>query len=308
MIIDYLKNTSFIFIYKENHNDSNRYQNLITSLNWIIKTFPIFYKFFDIIIVEQDKFPKLNIQKLYNDLNQKLSINYQFIYNPFHFNRGWAFNVAIKYFTNKKVIIMADNDILLMESIIKLIKMCYNDEYDVLSPYNRLYFTTEYEKNIITKNLDLSFLGDSNKINNSKNVGNSYTIFGGLTIINRDIFLKLGGFEEYNGYGYEDRAMDTVSLNLIDNSRIYFNEDTYFHLFHEKVFFNLKIKKIMNLIKTDLNNNYGCFTKFVKKDEFLHKFCKHKNKNELLKLIEIRKKKRFNINCYADNIIPKLFN
>lgn len=267
--------------------DPTRIQNLEFLLSWI----DYYYEdMFDVLIVEQD-----SISKVKSEIYSKYSfVRYEFIYNPEDYNRGWSYNVAVKNFCkSSKVIALMDTDVLTGPSFIADIRDCFIGKYDIISPYQNVYYTDEAEAKHIIATKSLKGLKDFSKIKNP------VTITGGVVIFNRNTYLELKGFEQYIGYGCEDRALDVMALSLCKSDKIKITPVVYVHLYHP----NDKIaRKNFNSIYEHLKKNYKCeWSPKLDKTDFIHLHCEHSNKKELVNLL-IKKQQSFgDIDLYKNN-------
>lgn len=237
------KIASIIILYKESDNDRNI--NLFFTLNWINKYFK---NIFEVIIIEQDIQQKLKLNNNYN------FVNYHFLYNNQKFNRGWGFNCAIKHYCNTDIIALIDSDLLLQQSFFDSIMLIYKKKYEIISPYNSIYYTSKNQKNSILSNIYSTNI----KKENQKFVKNipSISISGGILIIRKSTYLELGGFEEYKDYGCEDNAFD-INILKLKKKNIYIHKEQTIHLYHNKNTTNNQILDhfnkyyINNFITTD---------------------------------------------------------
>ena len=103
-----------------------------------------------------------------------------------------------------------------------------------------------------------------------------FTISGGVVVMKKNLLEKIGGYNEINGSGYEDRFMDVHLLN-IPNLKIFKFDNKLFHL-HHNVNHKLKESQRINLMKQKFSHKYyKCFWyKNATKD--IHEFCNHETK------------------------------
>lgn len=254
--------------------DKYRLRNLTLLLHWLEK----FYKnLFDIIIVEQGSQSRLDRRILTIFSN----VRYEFIYNPGEYNRGWLYNTAVKNFCKSaRVVAMMDCDIVPGANFVDEIINCHL-HYDVISPYTHIYYTNEEEFKIIKHDLTISHLQ-----NTVEKMMNPVTITGGILIIKHELFLRVCGFEQYIGYGGEDRAMDVTLLNLCETERINVAAGSYIHLYHPRE----EISKIhTSLIMEHLFANYKCkWDSSISANEYIHKNCNHSKKSVVNRLIQLK--------------------
>lgn len=260
------------------------------NLHFLLKWLHHFYEdMFDILIVEQDDSPKLNIKSF----SEYSNIRYEFVYNPEDYNRGWGYNVAVKHFCKEaKVVVLMDTDVLTGANFIADVRDCYIGKYKVVSPYQNIYYT-DYE--------EVQSLKESYKFNvltNEAKIKNPVTITGGIVIFDKNTYLELKGFEQYIGYSSEDRGLDVMVLSMCKKEDIKISNVAYVHLFHET---DKSARKNFNEIYGHLKENYKCeWTSELKKTDFIHKYCNHADKSNLVTLL-IEKDKNFgDINLYKN--------
>lgn len=258
--------------------DITRIKNLEFLLSWI----DFYYEdLFDVLIVEQDSESRLE-PKTYSKYR---NARYEFLYNPEDYNRGWGYNVAVKHYCKEsKVVALMDTDVLPGASFVSDVRDCFIGRFDLISPYQNIYYTDEEEVINIKSTNSLTNLKDQSKIKNP------VTLTGGVVIFDRKTFLELKGFEQYIGYGCEDRALDVMALSLCEPSRIKITPVAYVHLYHP----NDKVaRKNFDEIYDHLKKNYKCeWSPKLKKTDFIHLHCEHVSDEELVSLL-IKKSKNF---------------
>lgn len=252
-------------------DDVERIRNFEFLLNWLEH----FYgDLFDILVIEQGLEPKLKTMTF-----QK-NTRYEFIYNPYEYNRGWGYNVAVKHFChNSKIVVFMDTDVLTGKNFVREVLDCYT-LYDAVSPYQNIYYTDESDAQKVMLSSKIDFLVDATKIKNP------VTISGGILIIKKAVFMEVNGFEQYVGYGCEDRALDVTLLSYCDNSKLRVAPFTYVHLFHKS---DVTEKKNFKLIYNHLVSNYGCkYDPNLTPFDYIHKSCEHSLDALVRLLVETR--------------------
>ena len=271
---NYKSIASIIIQYREAHPE--RKINLFFMLKWIDKYFK---NLFEIIIIEQDNNSKLQLPIEYNYMK------HIFLFNNGKFNREWGYNCAVKHYINTEILALIDNDIILNKSFFDSIIEVYQNKFDIISPYTYIYSTNHDEK--------IQILNENYNIQIPSNFKRSpYTISGGIMIIKKQVYLDLGGYEEYKSYGCEDRAMDCNILHFKKNQYKMIN-DTYIHLYHDTSSRDSRIKKV----KEHMIQYYRC-TKQNNSTNF-HAKCKHRFKT-LHILNEHRKNYIGNLDLYKN--------
>lgn len=273
------KKASIIFNMKYNSENPKLYSNFIFTLKWFVKHYS--YEDYEYIFVEQDTETRINIPENFN-------IKKILLYNPNIFNRGWAYNVIVKQFIKTDVAIFCDSDIILQypENLEKSVEICKN-ENKIVSPYNYVTFTTEEErKQIMGEN--------SNEVKFKSN--HPVTISGGIVTVNKKAFLEVGGFEEYQIYGGEDRSLDVLFMS---RNKFEMLDGYGIHLYHPSNPTKKSIKS--SLMAKHLKNHYSCsYNKKTKPYEFIHLHCNHKTENELKEHINLKNKYFGNIDLYKN--------
>jgi len=264
----------------------------IDNLNFLLKWLYHFYEdMFDILIIEQDSEEKID-----KTLLEKYSnIRYKFIYNNQDYNRGWGYNVAVKNFCpNSKVVVLMDTDVLTGKNFIADIRDCFIGKYNVISPYQNIYYTDINDVESIKNTYSLNLLKDTSKIKNP------VTITGGVVIFNKNTYLELKGFEQYIGYGCEDRSLDVMLLGLHNTDKIKISPVSYVHLWHPN---DKSSRKNFKEIYNHLKENYSCeWSAKLEKLDFIHNYCEHISKKELTTLL-LKKNLNFgDINLYQNDI------
>jgi len=251
--------------------DTSRLKNLEFILEWL----DYYYSdLFDILIIEQDESQKLDSERYC----RKHNVRYEFLYNPFDYNRGWGYNVAVKHFCEStKVVVMMDTDVLTGANFISEVRDCYLGKYKIISPYQNVYYSDEYESREIIKTKKFGFKA------NPKNIKNPVSITGGIVIFDKNTFLSLKGFEQYLGYSCEDRSLDVAIINLCEEDKIRIAPRAYIHLFHPT---DSTARKNFKRIYGHLVDNYKCkYEPGLSPTDFIHSKCEHIVKEESLRMI-----------------------
>ena len=282
--ISYCRATTLIIGVRLSGHDPSRISNLSFLLAWIEHYYG---GLFDVILIEQDSTPKLNsaLAKIPD------GIRYEFIYNPDDYNRGWGYNVAVSHFCKAaSVVVMLDTDILLGEGFLRNVIDC-SIKYKVVSPYRNIYYTNEREAERIKQSFCYHGLC------NDLAIKNPVTISGGILIIRRDIFMEISGFEQYIGYGCEDRALDVTLLNLLDPQDMFVSDETYVHLHHPA---DAGARSNFDGIYQHLSIFYSCqYDPSIDRFGYIHENCRH-SPPQLTKLLSRLRQKDFgNLDLYC---------
>lgn len=173
----------------------------------------------DIILVEQDKYPKIS--------HINLPVRYVFAKNDGPYNRAWAFNIALKYNKNP-IIAFGDSDIVMKpEDFVDAVNKI--KEYEVVSPYSTVLDLTPEENGFSFQQLvSIKRPGRGEEDNQKIN------LCGGIVIFRTDSILKIGGWAEnyFVGWGGEDdfQTFKVKKLGLTHKEMPY----KCFHFHHTK--------------------------------------------------------------------------
>ena len=201
----------------QNRNSKIFMQNLISSISYIIgfreanperkaalvfviKKLRYFFPDLEILIVEQDEEPKLS-------LDAELNVKKVFVYNPGLYNRCWAFNVGINH-TAKSVLVFADSDIFLEKQDYL---SCFQAaiDFEAITPN-----MTEAINVKIPKPHSFDF-----QVLNKREL---FTFAGGLLILTRQGFMKIGGWDErFEGWGGEDQAISHAIFGTLTSKTFF---------------------------------------------------------------------------------------
>lgn len=239
--------------------DETRVRNLIVLLDWIDHYFG---DLFDVLLMEQDIVSRIDMVK--NRLRPY--VRHAFAYNPQAFNRGWGYNVAVRHFTEAKVVGLLDTDVLLGANFVREIIDCHT-KYKAASPYTNIYYTDPEEAGQIGLTFGLQHL------RTTEHIAKPTTICGGIVIVRRDAFLDVAGFEQYIEYAGEDRALDVTLLNECAPGELRIAPYTYAHLHHP---FHSEPRPRAKELFAHLHNEFGCkHDKSITIMDDIHKTCRH---------------------------------
>ena len=252
------------------------------NFNYLLTTFPNMNKKYQLNICHIDPFNTNNIDHII----EKTNCNYIYVEKPdiYKFNLGYLRNLY-KYLSFSNNIMFSDIDIPIPNEILNDMVVKLNKEnYDVVKPYtNNIVYTNIEQKRDWLNNYTFNYNNfkkfTSTLVNTTQKL--LFTISGGIVVIKKDLLEQIGGFNEIQGYAYEDRFMDVHLLN-IPNLKIFKFENKLFHLYH---YANRKDETTnLQQLKKEYNKKYySClFKKDATKD--LHEFCNHETK--YLSLIE----------------------
>lgn len=201
---DLIQNISYIIGFRQSNEERK------IALIFVLKNLRKYFPNLEIIIVEQDDSPKLQI-----DAN--LNIHQFFIKNSEAYNRGWAFNVAVKQ-TEKNIFVFADADIFLSKEEYLL---CFEatQKFEAITPTK-------------TKATNISISSHRNLAFEKIGQRELFTFAGGIVILTKNAFEKIGGWDErFEGWGGEDGAFSHVIFNMLISKTFDFE---MFHIDHPR--------------------------------------------------------------------------
>jgi hypothetical protein len=270
--------TLIIGLKLQGEGDEPRLKNLDLLLRWIDY---YFRDLFDILIVEQGAGPVLDRKPF----EQYAGVRHEFLYNPEDYNRGWGYNVAVEHFCNAaRVVVLMDTDVLPGSNFVAEVRDCWTGKSRITSPYQNIYYTDPAEVETIGATLSLSQLNDTAKIKNP------VTITGGIVIVDRNTFREIKGFEQYIGYGCEDRSLDVMVLGTLAPTQIRIAPFAYVHLHHPT---DKGARRNFKAIYDHLKANYRCeWSPDLRKTDFIHDRCQHVSREALTALL-VRKSADF---------------
>lgn len=174
--------------------DASRRDNLFAVLTWLAR-FPQF----EPILVEQDTAPRLDGGLPHPDCKRV------FAYNPGPFNKSWGLNVGFRHGAHAWLA-FADADIVLGDAWPGVIEHL-GKGYQAIKPYRRL-IDLDAAESARVRGGDFDFVPDRGGATpNREGAGERIVFAGGVFLIARAAFVRLGGWDErFRGWGGEDDA------------------------------------------------------------------------------------------------------
>jgi len=192
--------------------DNTRKRNLIFTINYYKKHIQN-NKRLNIIVVEQDTDTDLSSIKNINHIKLKLYSD---------FSRGICFNIGVKHSIGNNLI-LSDSDVLLDTHVFIHIYKHFNYNFFTI-PYDQpvIYLTEDETKKIINKHdIDLESAGNQYE----------YLSKGGVGLIDKRLYCKLGGFDEFFiGWGVEDEMFNYIAEHVSAVKRLNYK---LYHLNHK---------------------------------------------------------------------------
>ena len=186
---------SYILTWRDGAS-SERRDNLFAVLTWLAR-----YPEFEPILVEQDDAPHLSGALPHPACTQL------FAYNPGPFNKSWGLNLGFRHSANAWLA-FADADIVLGDALADTLEHL-GKGYQAIKPYRRLLDLDDAESARVRAGefeWQPQRIGDD--ASNREGVGEHIVFAGGVFLVGRATFLRIGGWDErFRGWGGEDDAM-----------------------------------------------------------------------------------------------------
>ncbi len=183
-----MRNYALTYIIPYKHS-TDRLNNLKRVINWLKG-----FNNIEIILVEQDKTPKVN--------NIDFGCKYYFIENEqVPFNKAWSFNVGLKYSTSN-IVAFGDSDLVMHpERFIESIQELTKGDLEMVSPYSRLK-VIDLEQNELTYSFDqMEKIDRPGRGEEEKDI-RKVPLCGGICIFKKEAIYKIGGWsEDFIGWG-----------------------------------------------------------------------------------------------------------
>jgi glycosyltransferase involved in cell wall biosynthesis len=179
----------------------------------------------EVVLVEQDRLPTGDALPAHARLTRR------FAFNPGAFNKGWGYNVGARA-ASGDVLAFCDADVLIGESLDTAIDACRRGTA-VAKPYVRLIDLDADESAALCEGrlepaaIDVARPG-------REAIGERIVLCGGVFVMRRDAFARLGGFDErFVGWGGEDDAM-THKVERARLGCVEFDREVALHLWHPR--------------------------------------------------------------------------
>ncbi len=188
-----MQKIDYILTWRDGEDPSRR-TNLHAVLTWLAG-----HPQFEPILVGQDSVPRLD-----GGLPHP-GCKHVFAYNPGPFNKSWGLNVGFRR-SQHAWLAFADADVVLGDALVGALEHL-GLGYQALKPYRRLIDLTEAESARV-RGGEFDFIPDrSGTAPNREGVGERIVFAGGMFLITRAAFVRLGGWDErFRGWGGEDDA------------------------------------------------------------------------------------------------------
>jgi hypothetical protein len=175
--------------------DASRRANLFAVLQWLAG-----YPQFEPILIEQDTVPRLD-----GGLPHP-GCKHVFAFNPGPFNKSWGLNVGFRH-GQGAWLAFADADVVLGNALREALDQL-GSGCQVIKPYRRLVDLDETES-VRVRRGEFDFVPDRpGAAPNREGMGERIVFAGGVFLIARAAFVRLGGWDErFRGWGGEDDAM-----------------------------------------------------------------------------------------------------
>lgn len=259
-LLDRLRRATLVIGFRATADESERLRNLNFLISTLIERFG---GAVDILVVEH------SAESLFRELLPAAAqhVRYCYIKSSSDYNRGVAYNYAVRYFCDSADVVgFLDTDVLVGDNFVDCIDLA-RSWYVAVSPYRNIQYASDEQSKTLVGG------GDYPEQVNSEALRNPVTISGGILIIRKSAFLAVGGFQQYQGYGCEDRALDVELVNRFGNESVYVAEDVYLHLFHPS---DKGARRNFAKIYDHLTRNYRCqYDPSLGPLDYIHENCRH---------------------------------
>jgi hypothetical protein len=213
-----MNDASCIITYRES-GSADRRENLLAVLRWLGE-----WPELQTIVVEQDSVPRLDALP---------SGSACLAYNPGPFNKSWGCNVGARLARNP-ILIVADADVIAPHALVQAVERC-REGAAAVKPYREIVDLTAEETRRV-RGGEWSFMPPRPKdAPRSREGKQEFIVFaGGLFVIRRDVYLRLGGFDErFLGWGGEDDAM-SARIRRMNVATAEIAAEPALHLWHPR--------------------------------------------------------------------------
>jgi len=250
------------------HKNVDHYRE--RNIRFLIQFYKKYIHNVNIIVVEQDTetdLSGLNINhikfKLYKD-----------------FSRSICLNMGVKHAIGDNLV-LTDSDVIINIEILNNVYKYFKEDIYVI-PYNTpvIDLTEKSTINLINDfnnyiesdhNIDVNF-----NLQNIHGVRRSFLAVGGIGLINKKTFLKVGGFDEHIiGWGSEDSLFYNNMIKLFKVQRLEYN---LYHMYHDTTLRNTKSPLLIKNRKYyyDIAKlNHFDFLLYIKQQQSLNFKCKY---------------------------------
>ena len=190
-----MQKASYILTWR--HGDgTQRRDNLFAVLEWLAH-----YPMFEPIVIEQDDAPRLD-----GTLPHPHCTKF-FAYNPGPFNKSWGLNIGFRL-SKLPSLVFADADLILGDALPEALEHL-DQGHKVVKPYRRLIDLDASESaRVRAGEFDWAPAREANAAPAREGVGEYVVVAGGVFLIARSAFVRLGGWDErFRGWGGEDDAL-----------------------------------------------------------------------------------------------------
>ena len=186
---------SYILTYRQGE-EAGRHDNLMAVLAWLS-----LYPMFEVILVEQDAAPQLR-----GPLPHP-RCRHVFAYNPGPFNKSWGFNIGFRL-SELDWFAFGDADVVVGNVLPEALRYLASG-YQAVKPYRHLIDLDAQEcKRVAADDFDWVPERPAPGAENREGVGEFIVFAGGVVLITRAAFMRVGGWDErFRGWGGEDDAM-----------------------------------------------------------------------------------------------------
>jgi hypothetical protein len=216
-----MQGLSYLITYRE-AGSRDRRENLLAVLRWLGQWPEI-----QVVVVEQDTVPWLDRDPPLPKSGAGLA------YNPGPFNKAWGFNIAARV-ARGPVLAFGDADVIAPRAFADAVRRCREGQ-GAVKPYRTIVdLTPEETARVRGGEWELVPTRPADAPRNREGRGEHVVFAGGLFVIQRETYLRIGGFDErFLGWGGEDDAM-TAKLERAGVPLAEIGDQPALHLWHPR--------------------------------------------------------------------------